>query len=104
MNSLVVVLLRMVWWLCAYLLPIDASLAEGFTEEEYFEEEEENFDHYTNQGKPSCNLHCKLSHDTLILPMFYYACFAKLYFCLEKIIGLDASCVVLMFSRASSLA
>ena len=70
MNSLVVVLLRMVWWLCAYLLPIDASLAEGFAEEEYFEEEEENFDHYTNQGKPSCNyLASPLA--SLIIPMFY---------------------------------
>ena len=60
----------MVWWLCAYLLPIDANLAEGFTEEEYFEEEEENFDHYTNQGKPSCILPCKSpckSHTTHVL-------------------------------------
>ena len=54
--------------MCAYLLPIDASLAEGFAEEEYFEEEEENFDHYTNQGKPSCNLPCK-SHTTHVLQM-----------------------------------
>ena len=37
-SSLVVVFLRIVWWLCAYLLPIDASLAEGFTEEEYNED------------------------------------------------------------------
>ena len=60
------------WWLCAYLLPIDASPAEGFTEEEYFEEEEENFDHYTNKGKPSCNLSCKSScksHTTHVLQM-----------------------------------
>ena len=51
---------------------IDASLAEGFAEEEYFEEEEENFDHYTNQGKPSCNLPCKSpckSHTTHVLGM-----------------------------------
>ena len=83
---------------------IDASLAEGFAEEEYFEEEEENFDHYTNQGKPSCNLPCKSScksHTTHVLQMHVLG---KLYFCLAKIIGLDASCVVSMISRASSLA
>ena len=70
MNSLVVVLLRLVVWLCAYLLSLDASLAEGFTEEEYFEEEEENFDQYTNQGKPSCIVPCKYScksHTTHVL-------------------------------------
>ena len=58
------------WWLCAYLLSIDASLAEGIAEEEYFEEEEENFDQYTNQGKPSCKLPCKYScksHTTHVL-------------------------------------
>ena len=69
-------LLRLVWWLCAYLLPIDASLAEGFTEEDYCEEEEENFDQYTNQGKPSCKLPCKSScksHTTHVLQMHVLA-------------------------------
>ena len=88
---------------------IDASLAEGFAEEEYFEEEEEeNFDHYTNQGKPSCNLHCKLScklscmpscksHTTHVLQMHVL----QALLCLEKIIGLDQSWLVLLFSRTS---
>ena len=104
------VLLRIVWWLSTSLF-IDASTNEGYEEEEYFEEEEENFDHYTNQGKPSCNLPCKLScklpcksscksHITHVLQMHVL----QAYFCLEKIIGLDESCLVLMFSRASSLA
>ena len=68
----------MVWWLCAHLLPIDASLAEGFAEEDYFEEKEENFDHYTNQGKPSCNFPCKSScksHTTHVLQMHDFASF-----------------------------
>ena len=71
-SSLVVVLFRMVVWLCAYLLPIDASLTEGFVEEEFYEEEEENFDQYTNQGKPSCISPCKSScksHTTHVLQM-----------------------------------
>ena len=42
--------------MCIFYYFIDASLAEGFAEEEYFEEEEENFDHYTNQGKPILQL------------------------------------------------
>ena len=64
-SSLVVVLFKMVVWLCAYLLSLDASLAEGFyEEEEVYGEEEENFDHYTNQGKPSCILPCKYSCKT----------------------------------------
>ena len=36
---------------------IDASTEEYQEEEGYFEEEEENFDHYTNQGKL---YYCKL--------------------------------------------
>ena len=83
--------------------PIDVSLAEGFAEEEYFEEEEENFDHYTNQGKPSCNLPCKSScksHTTHVLQMHVL----QALLCLEKIIGLDESWLVLMTSRSSSSA
>ena len=51
---------------------IDASLAEGIDEEEYFDEEGENFDHYTNQGKLSCKLPCMpscKSHITHVLQM-----------------------------------
>ena len=84
-------------------LPIDASLAEGFAEEEYFEEEEENFDHYTNQGKPSCKLPCKSScksHTTHVLQMHVL----QALLCLEKIFGLDQSWLVLLFSRTSSSA
>ena len=67
--------------MCAYLLSIDASLAEGFTEEEFYEEEEENFDRYTNQGKPSCKLPCKSScksHATHVLQMHVLASFTLL--------------------------
>jgi len=81
---------------------IDASIAEGIEGEEYLEEEE-YFDHFTNQGKLSCKLPCKSScksHITHVLQMHVL----QAYFCLEKIIGLDESCLVLMFSRASSLA
>ena len=43
--------LRIVWWLCIPYLFIDAS-TEGYKEEEGdYEEEEEHFDHCTNQGK-----------------------------------------------------
>ena len=80
-SSLVVVLFRMDWWLCAYLLSIDASLAEGFAEEEFYEEEEENFDQYTNQGKLSCKLPCK-SHTTHVLQMHVLQALLRL----EKII------------------
>ena len=92
-NRLVVVLFRMDWWLCAYLLSIDASLAEGFTEGEFYEEEEENFDHYTNQGKPSCISPCKYScksHATHVLQMHVL----QALLCLEKITGLDQSWLV----------
>ena len=41
------VLLSFVWWLGTSLF-IDDSTNEGYEEEEYFDEEEENFDHYTN--------------------------------------------------------
>ena len=84
---------------------IDASTNEGYEEEEYFDDEE-NFDHFTNQGKPSCNLpcklSCKLSCDTLIFDPCFTMHVLQAYFCLEKIIGLDESWLVLMFSRASS--
>ena len=89
--------------MCAYLLSIDASLAEGFVEEEFYEEEEENFDQYTNQGKPSCILPAS-PLASLILPMFYKCMFWQALLCLEKIIGLDASGLVLLSSRASSSA
>ena len=81
--------------MCAYLLSIDASLAEGFVEEEFYEEEEENFDQYTNQGKPSCKLPCKYScksHTTHVLQMHVLQALR----CLEKIVGLDQSWLVLM--------
>ena len=50
---------------------IDASIAEGIEGEEYLEEEE-YFDHFTNQGKLSCKLPCKSScksHITHVLQM-----------------------------------
>ena len=84
-KRLVEVLLRLDWWLCAYLLSIDASLAEGFPEEEVYEEEEENFDQYTNQGKLSC-LSLASILASLILPMFYKCMFWQALLCLEKII------------------
>ena len=43
--------LSIVWCLCTSYVFIDAS-TEGYEEEgDYEEEEEENFDHCTNQGK-----------------------------------------------------
>ena len=73
------VLLGLDWWLCAYLLSIDASLAEGFVEEEFYEEEEENFDQYTNQGKPSCKFTLQVFLQVSYYPCFTNACFAKFY-------------------------
>jgi len=41
-----------VWWLCTSSLFIDASTPEGYEEEEYYPEaEEEGLDQYPNQGK-----------------------------------------------------
>ena len=78
---------------------IYASTNDGYEEEEYFDKEEENFDHFTNQGKPSCNLpcklSCKLSCDTLIFDPYFTMHVLQAYFCLEKIIGLDESWLVL---------
>ena len=40
------------WWLCTSYSFIDASTPEGYEEEEFYgEAEEESFDHLTNQGK-----------------------------------------------------
>ena len=80
---------------------IDASSNEGFEGEEYFEEEE-YFDQFANQGKLSCNTL------QVLLQVSCDPCFTmhilQAYFCLEKIIGLDESWLVLMISRASSSA
>jgi len=77
--------------LCAYLLSIDASLAEGFVEEEFYEDEEENFDQYTTQGKLSCKFPLQVFLLVSYYPCFTHACFAKFYCCLEKLIGLGQS-------------
>ena len=43
--------ISIVWWLLSLYSSIDAS-TKGYPEEEViYEEEEENFDQYTNQGK-----------------------------------------------------
>ena len=42
--------ISIVWWLLSSYPFIDAS-TEGYEEEEVIYEEEENFDHCTNQGK-----------------------------------------------------
>ena len=43
--------LSIVWWLCTPYVFIDASTDQAFEEEEFYQEEEENFNHCTNQGK-----------------------------------------------------
>ena len=50
MSHLIVKYLSIVWWLCTSYSFIDAS-TEGYEEEEVYGEEEENFDHFSNQGK-----------------------------------------------------
>ena len=80
---------------------IDASINEGLEGEEYFEEEE-YFDHFANQGKLSCNYLASY----LAIPSFD-PCFTmhvlQAYFCLEKIIGLDESWLVLMIIKSIKL-
>ena len=39
------------WCLCILFVIKDASANEEYQEEEVYEEEEEHFDHVTNQGK-----------------------------------------------------
>jgi hypothetical protein len=81
--------LSIVWWLYTSYPFIDAS-TKGYEEEEvFYEEEEENFDHCTNQGKlyscklPKCKLYLSKApiHTTLcftfqvpvfILQSFYF--------------------------------
>ena len=65
------VYLSIVWWLCIPYLFIDAS-TEGYKEEEVIYEEEENFDHCTNQGKliPMQALLVQDSKDTLAIYLF----------------------------------
>ena len=57
------------WWLCTSYLFIDASTPEGYEEEEYFPEaEEEGIEQYQNQGK-------LLLLARLYKPKFYFTVF-----------------------------
>jgi len=62
----------MVWWLFTSYSFIDASTPEGYEEEEYYPEaEEEGCDQYPNQGK-------------LLLLARLYQSQALFYFCFSK--------------------
>ena len=64
--------LGIIWWLCASYLFIDASTDAYEEEGDYEEEEEENFDHCTNQGKliPMQALLVQASKDTIAIYLF----------------------------------
>ena len=60
------------WWLCTSCVFIDTSAPEGYEEEEYYPEaEEEGIDQYQNQGK--LLLLAELYHT----PSFILLCFSK---------------------------
>ena len=75
--------LRFVWWLYTSYSILDASTEEYQEEEVYFQEEEDHFDQYTNQGKliflqatlvqssPWARHHCPINLcSTLQIPVF----------------------------------
>ena len=64
--------LSIVWWLCIPYLFIDASTEEYEDEAEVYEEEEENCDNCTNQGKliPMQATLVQASKDTIAIYLF----------------------------------